>query len=226
MYYLVSEHPGKGNPKPGCIVVLKARSRTDQGQILLACLGNEQSRKWIEAFRKAFIEMITGLKGYSKRHIVRTIKHFLKQFLSENPIQDSSPLVCGIICVDHTFFRFQNTGMIYFLNTKWGYGNAGLKCTPDPFCVVECGTYEEQVGILLMACLADGNNYMTDEEETDWFRILRADNVKNGRQMEKRLHDSMEYFFKRQHTIGPVIWIIPSETPESVLDSEKECDTQ
>lgn len=222
MFYMVSDHPGKGNLKFGCIVVLKARSRKNRGEILLACLGNEQSKEWIETFRKAFIKMISGLKGKSNRNILRAIQYLVEKFFSRNPIRDSLPPICGIICVDHTFFRFQNTGTIYFLNTRLGYGNAGLKCMPDSFDMPECGNYEEQVGILLTTGADEGMKFMTDEEEKKWLRTLQSDNVNTSHQMEKRLHESMEYVFNEQYTYGPMIWIVPRKTPENVSDDQKD----
>ena len=214
MYYMVSDHLGSRKREPESIVVLKARDTGNTKEILLACLCERQGENFVAKLRNAFIKTISNLKSHSTKNAVRAMRNMLEQQISEQSVQTSLPRICGIICVDHTFLRFQNHGIIYFLNTKWGKNCIGWKCVPEQVfepVKIEMGTFQEEVGILLAITGKEEYNLRITEEENQWIKSLQADCVKNPLQMDKRLKETMEDPNRRIQSVGPVIWIVPKE---------------
>lgn len=227
MYYMETDHLGSRNREPESIVVLKARDTKNTKEILLACLCEAWGDDFVGKLRKEFIKTISDLKSQSTKRTVRTMQKMLEQQFMEYKIlepsvQNSFPHICGIICVDHTFLRFQNHGVIYFLNTKWGKNCVGYKCIPDSgvdSVTMETGTFQEDVGIVLARLNANDLDEQVTKEEEHFLKSLQADCVQNPMQMEKRLKETIENDPMGEQGMEPVIWIVPKEG-ESVRDDE------
>ena len=222
MYFMTADYSGPLKGGPGDIVVLKARDGKGKEEILLAFLCYSKDQSFTEGLRQIFIETMSRNVRSPGKALIRAVKiYFQNQFQNhfqdhfQNQFKDPSgsdllPQICGIICVDHTFFSFQNNGMIMMLSTRWGESVCTYRSVGEGSFSMESGMYEEGIGILL-SMLGEAPFYdVTLLQKGTWEKSLNPERIKNCGQMERCLKEAMEHSTDRP-IHGDFIWILPKE---------------